>query len=215
MPAATHADNADSPTMHAPTPLALVAHPSAPQAAVASLAVGCRRSGTGGLAIDYRLRGDLAQLALVHPPAALPSERLWEYSCFEAFVAVAGRDAYREFNFSPNGQWASFAFTSYRERRHEVLPAGVQPAIACAFDAGELRLSVQVPAALLPAAGARPGAPSGAQSVELAIGLAAVLVGGDGTASWWALVHPAAKPDFHQRAAFVLQLPAATGGTAE
>ena len=211
MPAATHADNADSPTMHAPTPLALVAHPSAPQTAVASLAVGCRRSGTGGLAIDYRLRGDLAQLALVHPPAALPPERLWEYSCFEAFVAVAGCDAYREFNFSPNGQWASFAFAAYRERRREALPTGVQPAIACAFDAGELRLWVEVPAALLPAVGARPGA----QAVELAIGLAAVIVGGDGATSWWALAHPAAKPDFHQRAAFVLRLPAATGGKGE
>jgi hypothetical protein len=39
------------------------------------------------------------------------------------------------------------------------------------------------------------------------LGLSAVLEEKDGTKSYWALAHPAEKPDFHARNCFVAKLP--------
>jgi hypothetical protein len=41
----------------------------------------------------------------------------------------------------------------------------------------------------------------------LRIGLSAVIEANDGTLSYWALNHPAAKPDFHHPDSFLLELP--------
>ncbi|MNC84871.1 hypothetical protein D3C83_04390 [compost metagenome] len=40
----------------------------------------------------------------------------------------------------------------------------------------------------------------------LALALAAVIEEEDGVLSYWALGHPAGKPDFHQRDPFVLEI---------
>ena len=40
----------------------------------------------------------------------------------------------------------------------------------------------------------------------LALGLSAVIEDADGALSYWALAHPAAKPDFHHREAFTLKI---------
>jgi hypothetical protein len=40
----------------------------------------------------------------------------------------------------------------------------------------------------------------------LRVGLSAVIEANDGTLSYWALKHPAAKPDFHHPDSFVLEL---------
>lgn len=39
------------------------------------------------------------------------------------------------------------------------------------------------------------------------LGLSAVIEGVDGAISYWALVHPSDKPDFHHPDSFVLDLP--------
>jgi ABC-type uncharacterized transport system permease subunit len=41
---------------------------------------------------------------------------------------------------------------------------------------------------------------------RLALALSVVVEHEDGVLSYWALAHPAAKPDFHHRDAFVLEL---------
>ena len=53
----------------------------------------------------------------VIPPIAEPwrADELWRTTCFEAFVAPAGKDTYREWNFAPRGNWAAYDFTAYRE----------------------------------------------------------------------------------------------------
>ena len=85
-------------------------------------------------ALQFSATGDLAALRIPGAATALPPERLWAHTCFEAFVGTPDGAAYREFNFSPNGQWMRFDFSGYRERvESPVLPAP-QITLHCAGD---------------------------------------------------------------------------------
>lgn len=101
---------------------------------------------------------------------------------------------YREFNFSPSGEWAVYDFAGYRERIESAIPVAPQISLAQASDAVELR--VLIPAALLPG------------GAVLQVGLTAVLEAADGSKTYWALAHAAAQPDFHLRQSFALTLKA-------
>lgn len=117
---------------------------------------------------------------------------LWRHTCCEAFVGRTGEAAYREFNFSPSGEWAVFAFSGYRQRT--AAEFATRPAVTFGRDAGRWHLDALIPAALLP-------------DGELELGLAAVLEAGDGRLDYLALHHPADHPDFHDRRGFILRLP--------
>ncbi|MDR0274459.1 MAG: hypothetical protein LBI48_03790, partial [Burkholderiaceae bacterium] len=69
------------------------------------------------------------------------------------------------------------------------------PRIACRRDAQMLTLEALLPLSALPTF-----------SGPLRLGLAAVIETADGALSYWALSHPAARPDFHQRAGWTLRL---------
>ena len=56
---------------------------------------------------EYRLAGELGNLAIPRRAAARRAERLWEHTCFEAFVAPGGGPGYYELNFSPSTEWAA------------------------------------------------------------------------------------------------------------
>ena len=224
--------------------LRLSAHPAGASTR-AEVVVAARRRDDGALLLDYHLShpvshagaagepaaaggdGDRGELAppLQIPAAAtpLPADRLWAYTCFEAFVGRAGAPGYREFNFSPSGQWAGWTFSDYRQRDDtapalpapqldwwraaEAAPPALPPTLSCSAAApGDslplagnslplLVLRAVVPAAALPAG-------EGA----LQIGLTAVVVRADGDAAYFALQHPLGRPDFHHRAGFVLSL---------
>lgn len=177
--------------MPASADLPLLCHPDSPEPAVRALAVGARVLPDGGLALVWRLAGDLAALRIPSAATALPPERLWAHTCFEAFVGTPDGAAYREFNFSPNGQWMRFDFSGYRERiESPVLPAP-QITLHCAGDV--LELAVRLGAEQLP-----PG--------ELCVGLTAVVESAGGRHSYWSLRHPAGQPDFHHREGFALAL---------
>ncbi|MFZ4534775.1 DOMON-like domain-containing protein [Propionivibrio sp.] len=125
------------------------------------------------------------------------TDALWEHTCFEAFVGVAGDPAYREFNFSPSGQWATYAFSGYRQPDQAATPI-TAPTITSRLFAGRLELEAIIPRDALPT-----------RSGTLQIGLSAVVEAADtvdGSHSYWALRHPARHPDFHHRDAFTLEL---------
>lgn len=168
----------------------LVCHPATPCGAVTDIRVGVRATSQGGLAFDFALQGDAARLRIPasQPPAAV--DGLWRQTCCEAFLARAGEAAYREFNFSPSGQWAGYAFGAYRER-----VAWQPPVPHIAMDHAGLRLAATLPAEALPEGG------------SLRLGLAVVVEDQQGALSYWALRHPPGKPDFHHRDGFALQLP--------
>jgi hypothetical protein len=84
------------------------------------------RPKAGGLELTYRVEGR----ALALPASAVPAraDNLWKTTCFELFLGQAGT-TYREFNFSPSGQWATYAFAAYRESGHDA-PMPLPPAIS-------------------------------------------------------------------------------------
>ncbi|MBS0344880.1 MAG: DOMON-like domain-containing protein [Proteobacteria bacterium] len=181
--------------MNSPSSVALVCHPDTPAAGLWSIRVDLERGADGGLRLAYRLEGDLEALRIPEAATPLPPERLWAYTCFEVFVCKAAGEAYREFNFSPNGQWARFDFATYRGR----VPAPVAPAPRLLIErsAGVLSLVADLEVACLPAG-------------ELRLGITAVVEHGDGHHSYWALAHPPGKPDFHHRDGFAVVLKAPT-----
>jgi hypothetical protein len=176
-----------------PANRALTSHPEHPAAAVAGIAVAVAADGNGGLQLAYRLEGDLSALRLPTPATPVAPDRLWAHTCFEVFLRRGG-EAYREYNFSPSGQWAGYAFAAYRQRLENViLPA---PHLEWQVVEGSLSLRVTLPAEALPSGDG-----------ELHLALTTVVEQADGPLSYWALAHPAGKPDFHHRDGFVLALP--------
>jgi hypothetical protein len=154
----------------------------------------------GGLAFSYQISGDMARLRIPSPQAPRRSDGLWQQTCCEAFVALAGDAAYREFNFSPSGQWAAYAFSSYRCLQ-QTSDAATAPQISASLTEGHLQLSALLAADLLP---------PGAATAALQIGVSVVIESSDtvaGERSYWALRHADGAADFHRRDTFVLELP--------
>ncbi len=170
----------------------LLPHPALPAPAGVSLAAGVEALPGRRLRLRYVLRGDPGGLSLPAAGAAMRVDGLWQHTCCEAFVAVPGAAAYREFNFSPSGAWAAYAFDDYRGAA--ALPPGPVPSILLQRSGDALTLSVELAAAWLP------------PTPRLALGLSAVIETRDAARSYWALAHPAPQPDFHHRAGFTLAL---------
>jgi hypothetical protein len=170
----------------------LLSHPAAPCALPCEIEIAAKTGADGSLALRYRVTGAPGQLRLPAEQPPGPADGLWQHTCCEAFVAEDG-EAYREFNFSPSGQWAAYRFTGYRERDNAFVPAAA-PAIAFTALADGFELRATVPAALLPSC------------PLLQIGLTTVIEAADGSKSYWALAHRAAQPDFHVRQSFALTL---------
>jgi hypothetical protein len=172
----------------------LLCHPTTACPAIRNLEVSVTAREGGGLALGYRLTGNIAELWLPETAPSRPADELWRHTCFEAFIAGEGSPAYREFNFSPSGQWASYAFTDYRQREASFHPT-VAPEIALRSFPDRLELDALLAPELLP------------EAASLQLGLAVVIEARDGTLSYWALKHPATQPDFHLRAGFTTLYP--------
>lgn len=174
---------------------ALHCHPACVYPKGLAIEASATRTAQGDIDFEFRVTGPVDTLDIPAPGAPAAADNLWQHTCCEAFVGIPGEDAYREFNFSPSGQWASYRFSGYRQRDTAFAPTR-QPTLAFTRHPSELHLNALLPSALLP-----PG-----DCFEIA--LSAVIESADGSKSYWALVHPAAQPDFHLRQNFVLTLPA-------
>jgi hypothetical protein len=175
---------------------ALSAHPRSGVDAVHGIEARIERAANGVLEISYTLRGDVRRLRVPPFVGRRMGERLWEHTCFEAFVRAKHARRYHEFNFAPSGEWTVLAFDDYREGgalRDEALA----PEIAVHATRNTLQLDAAIPLAR---------ACAGYGSGPLAIGLSAVIEGTDGALSYWALAHGAGKPDFHAPVSFALEL---------
>ena len=128
--------------------------------------------------MDFRLDADLDRLRIPPRRPVRFVDGLWRHTCFEVFVAAHGSRAYREYNFSPSGEWAAYAFSSYRKRSaRRIMRPRWNGRVATIAATGKLK-----------------------------IGLSAVIEEKSGALSYWALRHPRSKPDFHHRRAFALAL---------
>ena len=193
-----------APAIPLSSPLTLCLHPVNRAPVVRALEVRAHWNEAGDLQLAYCLWGDIARLRVPEEQAVRRADQLWEHTCFEAFVALPGSPAYREFNFSPAGLWASYDFSAYRQRvrmndeANEANEAIAAPQIVTRRYAGRLEVDATLAASALPA---------GAGALD--VGLCAVVEAVDtvdGHHSYWALAHCAARPDFHLRDSFTLRL---------
>ena len=171
-----------------------VSAPGALQDVVHELSVLVTRPEANQLALTYRLSGDLEALQLPEPKASVRTDGLWRRSCFEAFIGHAGGPDYWEYNFSPSGAWAAYHFSAYREGMAPLLK-GASPTVTPRIRTDSIEVSVRVDLSWLVRGG-----------VGLRLGLASVVEDKARVLSYWALKHPAEKPDFHQADSFVVEL---------
>jgi hypothetical protein len=173
----------------------LSCHPSTRPETVRAIRVLVRRSASAELQLTFRLDGDIRRISV--PSSAVPgiAADLWQHTCFEAFIGVQGQPTYHEFNFAPSGEWAAYAFSGYRNGgllANETMRPNI--AVRCTDSRLELDSLVRLDSlsAIHPLA-------------SLRVGLSAVIESRDGL-SYWALRHPADKPDFHHADGFALLL---------
>lgn len=123
-------------------------------------------------------------------------DELWKQTCLECFVRGSEylrAESYREWNFSSNGDWAAYSFESYRAGMSK--PNVVAPSIERIELAEKTRFEIDVEL-------------DEASSIGVPLlALTAVIVEKDKAAPfYWALTHVGAKPDFHLRESFTLEL---------
>lgn len=145
------------------------------------------------IALRYQVSGAVDEVLLPPPVSPARADKLWERTCFEAFIRPCDGDEYLEFNFAPSRLWAMYRFDRYRENMRAVTDIAV-PRIGSAVRADFYELHPMI-----------------YPRIGLAdCGLSAVIEAKDGTKSYWALAHPPGKPDFHNRDCFTARLAAPT-----
>lgn len=163
----------------------LLRHPGSECQALRSLSVEVERS-----RVRFVLEGEIERLRIPEPRTPRIAERLWQHSCCELFIGRRGEPPYHEFNFSPSGEWAGYAFSRYREGAL-LRDNALDPRIAVKRHAARLDLEAHINLQL---------------SGTLRVGVAAVIEDQHGALSYWALRHAPGKPDFHHPDSFVLEL---------
>ena len=146
------------------------------------------------LQLEWSLTGNVEELKIPRRSASRRAERLWEHTCFEAFVAPASGSRYYELNFAPSTRWAAYAFDGYRQGMRP-LELAEPPSVKVVTAANELRVTAGIEL------GGLADAPW-----PWRIGLTAVVEDRAGGRAYYALLHPQDKPDFHDAAAFTVLL---------
>ena len=183
--------------LQASRPWPLLCHTTTPSAISLDVVVHLSQTATA-LNLCFKLRGETDRLRIPALSAAGPAHGLWQHTCMELFVTQPNVPSYREFNFSPSGQWAAYCFAEERQRDQDA--ESTDPLTALHIDRQEehglVALTVKLPISALPQG-------HGAWL----FGLSVVVERDDGLLSYWALHHPRPdRPDFHHRDSFVLPL---------
>jgi hypothetical protein len=171
----------------------LVPHPDHPPVAVTRVEARVTGRDQNWLRVRWRIEGSQS---LVVPPFAGKgrAEGLWRTTCFELFLKPLGGEAYCELNLSPSERWNAYDFDGWRAGMRE-RPSPREPECTMRQGSSFAIFDAAISAAGLPAN-------------DCAMGLAAVIEEEGGTLSYWALVHPEDKPDFHAPACFAVALSA-------
>ena len=173
-------------------PLSLACHPGTPSQAIQGIEAVVGTAPGGNLTVAFTLEGEIHRLRIPEPRSSRRAEGLWRHTCFEVFAMIGDGPGYREFNFSPSGEWAVYDFRGYRDSGETGdVPT---PGIVVRQTQARLELDAKICQDILP------------QGRRLLLGLSAVVEEVAGVLSCWALRHPPGKPDFHHTDAFALQL---------
>lgn len=163
-------------------------HPQTPDSPVEGIEVQVERDGVV-LWLRFVAGGDVDVVAWPAPRPQGRADELWKHTCFEAFVGTAG--GYVEFNLSPSGEWASYRFDGYRDSMERAEEVATVSGIDGGDDYVALEANIELP-----------------NNATGPIALSAIVEDLSGEKTYWALAHPAGKPDFHHPDSFVLELPA-------
>lgn len=147
------------------------------------------------LTIFYELSGDV-DLIQIPKPVEKPARRhlLWEHTCFELFLKKKEVNEYLEFNLSPSGNWNIYRFDDYRKGMAEAPIVSEFPfTVKRKPNALEIKLEIHLDKIFPP-------------NLTIAAGISAVIKTRDDNITYWALAHPAPKPDFHHPDSFVFEL---------
>ena len=173
--------------------LNLQCHPHTSGEAVTAVSVHLDWSPGKALVLDYRIEGDCSSIIRPARKAAERADGLWQTTCLEMFVRQGQEAGYHEYNFSPDTRWAAYAFEDYREDMqplHLTRPPVVNQAETSDPNLTQVRVVLAKPSL----------------TATDHIGFSAIIEEENGRKSYWALAHPAGKPDFHHRDCFVHQL---------
>ncbi len=174
-------------------PLSLRCHPAQPCPGVDALEAQAGLE-DDAVVLTFQLRGDLERLRIPGLGPIRRAERLWEGTCFEAFLRPAGGEAYVELNLAPSAAWAAYAFDAYRRGMRDL---DLAPDLRLKRGKDLVALRVRVPLADLPGC---------AEASGLEVNLAAVVQEAGGGLSHWCLQPCGERPDFHAPEGFVLRL---------
>lgn len=170
-------------------------HPDSHCAAVTHIEVAIARPRADSLVVSYTVTGKISRIRFPPATADRRSVDLWRHTCFEAFVRASTDTGYYELNFSPSGQWAAYQFSNYRDGMR--LADGIGPLLIetqSSLETYTLRASLELDRF-----------PPLPRDGLWRLGLSAVIEGTDGEISYWALVHPPGKPDFHHADGFAYE----------
>ena len=158
----------------------LFRHPDTPPGAIHTVDAELRRV-PGGVVATFHAVGDVSQLMVPLPVTPGRADDLWRTTCFELFVGGEG-ESYREFNFSPSGAWAAYAFEGHRSGRRDI---DAQIEIETTMNNKSLLVTAKIDSEF----------PDPAP-----VGLTAVVEERDGLLRYWATTFAPGEPDFHAAA---------------
>ena len=177
------------------TLLSMISHPTTPCSAINSIQASYRLFEDKYLKIRYVLNGKLQNIIIPETRKSTFVDKLWEHTCFEAFIGIQDETLYHEYNFSPSTQWAAYAFSDYRQKidwhAHQ----------APIIDVEQTKTQLSLLATL-----SIKDLPKNPNNKPLQLGLTAVVKTIANKKSYWALKHPVDKPDFHDKNGFILTL---------
>jgi hypothetical protein len=174
----------------------LVCHPQTPSRSIDAIDVRVESASSGILALTFVMQADLATLRIPAERLCRRVNELWKHTCFEVFLMTESGPGYREYNLSPSGEWAAYAFSDYRQANDQQSGVATESAPVIRVQQSAQRLALEAKVWLEPQPLHR----------SIRLGLSAVVEAADGGLSYWALRHPPGKPDFHHVDAFALQL---------
>ena len=148
------------------------------------------------LTIHYTINGDVENILLPRPSAPSRKHDLWKATCFEFFLAIPNQPQYWEFNLSPSGAWNVYVMDAYRQvnMREETRIKRLQFEVR--KESG--RLSLETALDLNPII---------ERDKSIEVGISTIIKSVEENESYWALMHPHAKADFHSREGFVIEIP--------
>ena len=149
------------------------------------------------ICVQYTLVGDLGEIFLP-PSISKPARKdeLWRTTCFELFIAVKESPQYWEFNMSPSGDWNVYVMDAYRQvnMRQETRIQRLQFQVQKETHYLSLMAAIDLNSFI------------GSEKL-IEAGITCVVQANTKRETYWALVHPQARADFHLRESFVLEFP--------